>query len=390
MSEWKKVKLGEICLRVFSGGTPSKSNSAFYENGDIPWLNTGEVKFQDIYSTENYITQAGYDKSAAKWVEPNSIIIAMYGATAGKSCITRIRLTTNQACCNLHVNDKVADYRFVYYTVYRNYLGLASLAKGGAQQNLNAQMIKDYEIALPPLPTQHRIAAILSDYDAAIANCRKQIALLEEAAMRLYREWVGDGKGERRTLRSLVEDIESGSRPRGGAQNDGVPSIGAEKIEGIGVYNFDGEKFISEDYFDRMRRGKIRDEDILLYKDGAYCGKVSMVLDGFPHSKAAVNEHVFILRTPRKTAFLYCFLRTSESYALLNQLACNKAAQPGLNQDDVLDVPIILPDLKCIEKFEQSAMPFMHTIAILANQIRSLTEARDRLLPKLMKGEIEV
>ena len=394
MSEWKRVKLGEVSLGIYDGphATPAPCETPGPYFLGIPQISS--LGFIDMASPR-YIAERDYSTWTRRVVPQYGDVVFSYEATLNLYAL----IPRDFRCCLgrrmglVRPNPKKLDFQFLYYYFYSpEWRGTVreNTITGATVDRLSIAAFPSFKIALPPLAIQRRIAAILSDYDAAIANCRKQIALLEEAAMRLYREWFGDGKGEKKTIRNFVEDIESGSRPRGGAQNEGVPSIGAEKIEGIGVYNFDGEKFISQDYFDRMRRGKIRDEDILLYKDGAYCGKVSMALDGFPHSKAAVNEHVFILRAPRKTAFLYCFLRTSESYALLNQLACNKAAQPGLNQDDVLDVPIILPDLECIEKFEQGAMPLMHTIAILAKQIRSLTEARDRLLPKLMKGEVEV
>lgn len=167
MSEWKEYKLGEICLNVYSGGTPKSSNSAYY-GGEIPWLNTKEVNFCRIYETENFITQDGYDNSSAKWVPANAVIVAMYGATAGRVAISKIELTTNQACCNLVINPEIADYNFVYYFLFMKYDHIASMANGGAQQNLNAGQIKDYKIPLPPLEKQKRIAGILSALDDKI------------------------------------------------------------------------------------------------------------------------------------------------------------------------------------------------------------------------------
>ena len=100
MEEWKEYKIGDLCKRVCSGGTP-KSTVASYYDGNIPWLNTKEVSFNGIHHTEKKITQEGLDNSSAKWIEENSVVVAMYGATAGKCAITKIPLTTNQACCNV-------------------------------------------------------------------------------------------------------------------------------------------------------------------------------------------------------------------------------------------------------------------------------------------------
>ena len=107
--EWKTVKIGDVVARICSGGTPSSRRSDFY-GGNIPWLNTKEINFNRIYSTERTITELGLNNSAAKWIDANSVIIAMYGATAGKVAISKIPLTTNQACCNIKVDDRVADY----------------------------------------------------------------------------------------------------------------------------------------------------------------------------------------------------------------------------------------------------------------------------------------
>ena len=111
--------------------------------------------------------------SSAKWIPANSVIVAMYGATAGKTAITRIPLTTNQACCNLTIDSTKADYRFAYYALCNDYAFLSSLANGGAQQNLNTQQIKEFEIPFPSLREQKHIADILSSLDDKIELNRR-------------------------------------------------------------------------------------------------------------------------------------------------------------------------------------------------------------------------
>ena len=191
MTEWKTYRLGDVCKKVCSGGTPKSTEPSFYD-GDIPWLNTKEINFNRIYSTERCITQKGLDNSSAKWIDANCVIVAMYGATAAKVAINKIPLTTNQACCNLSIDEKIADYRFVYYWLCFNYTNLASLANGGAQQNLNAQQIKDFEISLPPLEEQRRIAGILGAIDDKIENNRRINTNLELQAQALYKQWFVD------------------------------------------------------------------------------------------------------------------------------------------------------------------------------------------------------
>ncbi|MEF2619370.1 MAG: restriction endonuclease subunit S [Clostridia bacterium] len=162
------VKINDICKNVFSGGTPNRKRLEYYKGGNIPWLNTGEIKFNRIYKTEQHITEDGFNSSSAKNVPINSVIVAMYGATAARVAINKIKLTTNQACCNLVIDEKKADYRYVYYYLCYKYHHLASLANGGAQQNLNTQQIKHYSITIPNLEKQKKIADVLSDIDDKI------------------------------------------------------------------------------------------------------------------------------------------------------------------------------------------------------------------------------
>ena len=162
--EWKK--LGEICNRICSGGTPTTSNKSFY-NGSIPWLRTQEVNWSDVYDTEIKISEEAVKKSSAKLIPSNCVIIAMYGATAAKVCINRIPLTTNQACCNLEINPQLASYKYVYYWLCNSYEKLKSMGEG-SQNNINGMKIKQYPIPIPPLELQEKIVAILDRFETLI------------------------------------------------------------------------------------------------------------------------------------------------------------------------------------------------------------------------------
>lgn len=187
-SNWEKCKLKSICKNICSGGTPKSTESSFY-GGNIPWLRTQEVNFQNIYSTGINITNAGLEHSAAKWVPTNTVIVAMYGNSAGRSAITKIPLTTNQACCCFQIDERQADYRYVYNFLKLNYLQIKDMANGGAQQNLNSLILKNLDISLPPLDEQKRIAAVLGALDDKIELLQKQNKTLEEMAKALFKSW---------------------------------------------------------------------------------------------------------------------------------------------------------------------------------------------------------
>lgn len=158
--------LGAISSKVSSGGTPSSGNASYY-GGDIPWLRTQEVDFDVVTNTGVFITEAGLKNSSAKWIPENCVIVAMYGATAAKVAINAIPLTTNQACCNLQINDSVAEFRYVFHWISNQYEKLKSLGEG-SQSNLNAKKVKDFPIPVPQLDEQRRIVAILDKFDALV------------------------------------------------------------------------------------------------------------------------------------------------------------------------------------------------------------------------------
>lgn len=162
-AEVRWMKMSDTCLKICSGGTPSRKK-AYYFKGGIPWLRTQEVDWNNIYDTEIKITAEAIKNSSARLIPENCVIIAMYGATAGKTGINKIPLTTNQACCNLQINPQIALYKFVYYWICKNYEKIKSLGQG-SQNNINAQIVKDYPIPIPSLVEQQRIVSILDRFD---------------------------------------------------------------------------------------------------------------------------------------------------------------------------------------------------------------------------------
>lgn len=153
-------------------------------------MRTQDVNFNEIFETSATITELGLKNSSASWVKENSIVIAMYGATAAKAAVAKIPLTTNQACCNLEINSAVANYRYVFHVVSNNYEQLKSLGRG-SQSNISASIIKQYEIPVPPLAEQERIVAILDKFDALVNDLSSGLPA-EIAARRKQYEYYRD------------------------------------------------------------------------------------------------------------------------------------------------------------------------------------------------------
>jgi type I restriction enzyme S subunit len=183
--------IASICTRVSSGGTPSRRHAEYYaeEEGGIPWVKSKELVETGIRLTEERITLKGLQNSSAKLHPKNAVLMAMYGANVGQMGWLEIDATVNQAICAMIVDETKAHWRYVFYALRHFRADLIAKAHGAAQQNISQALIKKFEIPVPPLPTQSRIADILSAYDELIANNQRRIAVLEEMARALYREW---------------------------------------------------------------------------------------------------------------------------------------------------------------------------------------------------------
>lgn len=178
------MKMSEICKNICSGGTPARNKSEYF-TGTIPWLRTQEVDWQDVYDTEIKITDEAVCSSSAKLIPENCVIIAMYGATAAKTCINKIPLTTNQACCNLQIDPQKALYKYVYYWVCNEYESIKALGQG-SQNNINAQIIKNYPILVPPLKEQQRIVSTLDKFDTLVNDLSQGLPAEIEARRQQY------------------------------------------------------------------------------------------------------------------------------------------------------------------------------------------------------------
>ena len=380
MNEWKTYKLGDICKRVCSGGTPRSTEPSYYD-GDIPWLNTKEVNFNRIYATEKYISQLGLDNSSTKWIDANCVIVAMYGATAAKVAINTIPLTTNQACCNLCIDESKADFRFVYYWLYANYTQLASLANGGAQQNLNAQQIKDFEIKLPDLPIQRKIADILWSIDDKI-NCNNSINdNLEQQAQALYKQWFVDFDTIK--LGDVITTTSGGTPSRKNPEYyDG--NYGWVKSKELNCsFIIDTEEKITEQAISKSAAKMLPKKSVLIAMYGATVGQYALL-----SSSMACNQAVCALLPNENYPYTYLFMfAKNKKEELINKAV--GSAQQNISQVLIKDLDISNDILK-IKQFHTIVNPFFETIEKNQQEITRLTTLRDTLLPKLMSGELSV
>ena len=184
-SDVPHIKLRSVVKKSCSGATPKKGVKEYYDGGDIPWLRTQDVKFNEITEINSYITEVAVKETAAKWIPENCVIVAISGASAGRCAINKIPTTTNQHCLNLEIDEAKALYKYVYYCVHSQYDELLS-RKQGARGDLNSSLILGIEIPLPSLEEQRRIVKILDRFNDLCNNISDGLPAEIEARQKQY------------------------------------------------------------------------------------------------------------------------------------------------------------------------------------------------------------
>ena len=415
MAKLKQAKLSDLCFLVTDGTHDSpkllKKGYPLIKGKDI---NQGYINFEncDYISLQDHLKVISRSKP-----EYSDILFANIGNSIGD--LAYVNTTREFSIKNVALikpdKSKIDNLYLYYYMLSPIFQDkIKSIKQGAAQPFISLNLLRNFEITIiNNIAIQNKIAKILSNYDDLIENNNRRIKILEEIAQKIYKEWFVDFKfpgHETATfkdsplgkipndwtisnLENILSCIESGSRPKGGINSNDteIPSIGAENIIGLGKYDYNKEKYISDEFYKKMKRGKIQSLDVLLYKDGAQLGRKSIFGENFPHSKCCVNEHVFILRTNEKCSQYYLFftLDTVVNTEKIKQLNTN-AAQPGINQAQVNGLTIILAQRNIIEKFDVIISPIVSEIFKLCIKNQTLKQTRDILLPRLISGEIDV
>lgn len=390
-----KYKLEDICLKITDGSHYSPSDDI---SSDIPMLSVKDMEEFDFnYNNCKHISEEEYDKMLRNDCVPKlyDVLVSKDGSYL-KEMFVNEKETKKAILSSIAIfrpNQEIVDPYFLCYLLKTpmilNYVK-DNCVSGSALPRIILRDFKGIELEIPNLEIQKKIVKIIKNINSKIRNDNEINNNLHDLAEQQFNEIYSMGSPKK--LDELLFSVSTGSRPKGGAQESGIPSIGAEKIEKFGTYDYSSEKYISEDFYEKLKNGKLNSGDVLLYKDGAYTGKVSMCLNGFPHNKAAVNEHVFILNTENNWAqnYLYFVLYNKDNKEMLHRLACSKAAQPGLNQVELKSIEINICVKDDILKFENSVKPIMEKIALNSLENKRLAELRDTLLPKLMNSEIDL
>ena len=403
----KKYKLGDIA-KTSSGGTPKSTIAEYYEGGNIPWINSGELGNPFITSTNNFITKKGYDNSSAKLFPPQTVLLAMYGATAGKVSLLEIEACTNQAICAIMPNKDILLPIYLKYKLDTMYNYLVRLSTGSARDNLSQDGIKAIELSIPSLSVQQKIATVLSTLDKRIENLRAQNRVLEQTAKTIYDYTFLQCAGHQTTynktlnrnipanwevkkLGDCLASISTGLNPR---QNF---TLGNGSIKYITVKNLtlDGSiDYSSCDFIDENARAKVHKRSNIKVGDILFAsisplGRCYLIQE--KPEDWDINESVFSISPAdfSTSYYLYSFLRSKEFVAKAEQRATGSIFL-GIRVDTLKKMEVLWPDSKTMGKFNAQVEPIFKKQLVNTKQIETLTTQRNTLLPLLMTGQVEV
>ena len=404
--EWKEYQIQDVC-RLINGR--AYSNDEMLEHGKYKIVRVGNLSGGN--STWFY---SDLELPADKYCHNGDLLFA-WACTFGPHIWKEDNTIFHYHIWKIVEDKDVVDRRFFYYYLKFATGGFLGALNGSVMVHITKSSMEKMIIRIPKkLDDQRRIASILSSLDRKIELNNKINADLEEMAQAIFKNWFvdfepfKDGKFVDSELGMIPEGwkvsqiadiphiLETGKRPKGGAVEKGIPSVGAEHVKGMCAYDYSKTKYINCEFAAKLKTGKINGYELMIYKDGGKPGyfipNFSIFGEGYPFENCYLNEHVFKLDfdgNKEFNIFCYFFFKTEQIMSYFNAQGA-KAAIPGINKKDVENIYIFTPDNESVIKFGEFAYPLFKQMLKNAIENRTLSLLRDTLLPRLMSGELEV
>ncbi len=420
--EWKEVDIEQTSIEIIDGdrGKNYPKNNELTNSGYCLFLSAANVTKNGLqFSNNSFITKEKDALLRKGKIMPQDIVLTTRGKVGNVGFYS-----DDVPYPNMRINSGMViirpgedfDTMFLYQYLRSCYFRaqITQFQSGSAQPQLPISTLQKMKVIKHDIAAQRRIASILSSFDRKIELNNKINADLEEMAQALFKNWFvdfepfKDGKFVDSELGMIPEGwkvsqiadiphiLETGKRPKGGAVEKGIPSVGAEHVKGMCAYDYSKTKYINCEFAAKLKTGKINGYELMIYKDGGKPGyfipNFSIFGEGYPFENCYLNEHVFKLDfdgNKEFNIFCYFFFKTEQIMSYFNAQGA-KAAIPGINKKDVENIYIFSPDNESVIKFGEFAYPLFKQMLKNAIENRTLSTLRDTLLPRLMSGELEV
>ena len=403
MKDWKEYRIKDLG-EVITGNTPPTSNREYYGTEYKFIKPTDMVEGQRfVPTTEEYYSELAYQKYKKCLLPPKTPCVVTIGSLGKKMCLTDTECFTNQAV-NAVIPNKQNDGEFLYYAFKASVLAYVKQLDSGTtsgRENVSKSSFSKIKVRVPSLPTQKKIASILSAYDNLIQNYKKQIEALQTAASELYKEWFvrfrfpgyqttkfenGIPEGWKVGRLSNYCKITDGTHDTPLQVEEGIPLVTGKSVK-KGEIDFSIPYNISiEDHEKIKKRSGLKTGDILFSNIGTVGNSCLVEYD---REFSVKNMIIFKPETIEKSMYLY-YLITSDSCQQLFSAQTNGSTQQFLGLDFMRNFKILVPENPIISEFGKKQEVIYAKIRNLRKQITNLTQQRDLLLPRLMSGKLEV
>lgn len=391
---------------VVGGGTPSTANSNFW-GGDIPWISPKDLTgYKSVYIShgENFLTKTGL-KSGTKLL-PKGTVLFSSRAPIGYVAIASNPICTNQGFKSIICNKEIINPLFLYYYIKGNLNYIKLFGTGATFPEISGAAMRKIKVQIPSIPTQQKIASILSAYDRLIENNTRRIRLLEQMAENLYKEWFVRFRFPEHEKVEMVNGLpkrwetihikELAQLKSGYAfKSEWFVEEGeaVAKIKDIGNILMDTSSFsyVDKENCFKAKKFLLTTGDLTIALTGATIGKISIV----PKHKGNIytNQRLgkfFLGDKPiEKLPFLYCLFKQESMVSNIVNLSNSSSAQPNISPEQIEKIKI-LGNHDIISMYNKTCNPLFSNILALYSQNQHLTRQRDLLLPRLMSGKLEV
>lgn len=347
-------KIGKIC-KISSGGTPLRTKNEYYIKGNIKWVKSGDLKSKYLYDTNEYITTNALANSSAKLFPPNTVLIAMYGATIGACSILAVEAATNQACAALLPSKRFyPEYMYYYINYKKDEIILKGV--GGAQPNISATILKDILIPLPPLETQKKIVAILDKAQALIDARKEQIRLMDELIQSVFYEMFGDPvtnpKGwEVGTINDLTKKTQYGTSKKAHETDGEYPVLRMNNITYSGGLKFSSLKYVDLDEKE-LEKYLVYTGELLFNRTNSkeLVGKTAVYRKTKPMAYAG---YLVKLKANSRgnTEYISAYLNSQHGKATLLNMAKSIVGMANINAEELKKIKINLPPVEIQNNF---------------------------------------
>ncbi|GEN32334.1 type I restriction enzyme S subunit [Cerasibacillus quisquiliarum] len=384
-------KLGEIA-DISSGGTPKRTNPAYWKNGNIPWVKISDIKGKYLEKTEEFITEEGLNNSSAKLFKKGTLLYTIF-ATIGECAILNIDASTNQAIAGINVKSEKVLNEYLYYFLKSIKNTVVNTGRGVAQNNINLSILKNIDVPLPEIEVQNRIINLLNKSNELVKKCKAQIEALDQLTQSVFLEMFGDPYKNPKnwpvgTIKDITLKTQYGTSKKASENKGKYPILRMGNITYNGFLDFNDMKYIDLDDSE-AEKYLVHKGDLLFNRTNSkeLVGKTAVYREELPMAYAGYLVKL-VPNEKANSEFISGFLNSKYGKTLLYSMAKNIVGMANINAEELKRIKIYIPPRDLQDKFASIISNILERRELLNKGLKLLEENYNSLMQRAFKGEL--